>query len=202
MKDELRDALMPVLAWPALFRFFFAVAAFLVVFALFWWFLISDQLTNIETVENNIITQQDMKRAKLVALGKSRVLEKEYKQLESLLTEVQKRLPDESEIPDLLDGVTRAGQSAGLDFSSFVPQAEKVGEFYAAVPISFAVSGSFHQVLLFLHHVAGLERIVNMTQLSLSRSALVGDLTVLGHAETYRFLSQAELAAQKAKAAH
>jgi len=46
----------------------------------------------------------------------------------------------------LLEGVTRAGKDAGLDFSTFKPLGEVNQQFYAEVPVDLSVTGTYRQL--------------------------------------------------------
>ncbi len=104
---------------------------------------------------------------------------------------VVKKLPEKKEIPSLLASISQAGQSAGLDFLLFQPKPEAKKGFYAQIPISIRVAGSYHNVALFFDKVARLSRIVNIFNVSMSVSKSktnVSKLSTSCTAVTYRFI--------------
>ena len=110
----------------------------------------------------------------------------EYARLQKQLRVALSMLPKKSQIPDLLESVTRAGAAAGLEFSVFEPLPETRKQIYAEVPVSLAVTGTFRQLLSFLKRVGELPRIVDVMGLHLKGD---GDrLDVSGRAVTYRFV--------------
>ena len=124
-------------------------------------------------------------------------------------------LPDKKEIPSLLKKLSDEAEKFGLEVYYFEPLAERKKEFYAEVPVSMKVKGSFHEVLGFFDSVNKLARIVNVSDLEMK---VVGDkaakkddkkskvttsfggfqpnktaLDIAFRATTYRFLSSAEM---------
>jgi type IV pilus assembly protein PilO len=114
------------------------------------------------------------------------------------------QLPEAKEIPDLLAQVSRVGQDSGLDVLSFKPGAERPEALYASIPVQMKTTGTFHQIVTFFDRVSRLPRIVTVTDVQLTdpkeANGRIG-LSASFNATTYRFLSEAEVADRKAKAA-
>lgn len=124
-------------------------------------------------------------------------------------------LPDKKEIPSLLKKLSDEAEKFGLEVYYFEPLAERKKEFYAEVPVSMKVKGSFHEVLGFFDSVNKLARIVNVSDLEMKvvggNTAKKDDkkskvttsfggfqpnktaLDIAFRATTYRFLSSAEM---------
>ena len=90
---------------------------------------------------------------------------KEVKDLEVKLKMALAELPDEKEIPDLLSNMSNLARDAGLEVNLFKPNPEVFREFYAEVPVTMSVEGTFHQVATFFDEVGRLPRIVNINQI-------------------------------------
>lgn len=90
---------------------------------------------------------------------------KEVKDLEVKLKMALAELPDEKEIPDLLNNMSTLARDAGLEVNLFKPNPEIFREFYAEVPVTMSVEGTFHQVATFFDEVGRLPRIVNINQI-------------------------------------
>ncbi len=98
-------------------------------------------------------------------------------------------LPDKKEIPTLIDGISQAAQDAGLEILVFTPKPEIRKEFYAEVPISIKVSGDYHNVAVFFDMIAGLPRIVNVSDIAMAPPTGKDDkLTTSCTAVVYRFV--------------
>ena len=100
----------------------------------------------------------------------------------------KRALPDKKEIPTLIDGISQAAHDAGLDILVFTPKAEVVKEFYAEVPISIKVSGDYHDVAVFFDMIAGLPRIVNVTDIAIVPGKEDVELSTSCTAVVYRFV--------------
>jgi type IV pilus assembly protein PilO len=68
---------------------------------------------------------------------------------------------------------------------------ESAEGFYARVPVRMQVSGSFHEVVVFLDKLSKLSRIVNVTDISLDEPVFRNQKVVLRtsfNATTFRFI--------------
>ena len=123
--------------------------------------------------------------------------EKMLAQLDNALTE----LPNDKEIPKLLTSIAAAAKENGLEVLFFKPGGETPKGFYAEVPVSLKLVGSFHQVAMFFYDVGNLPRIVNLKDVSLGGSKSINGslkLNVNCMATTFRFLSAEEQSKNKA----
>jgi type IV pilus assembly protein PilO len=101
---------------------------------------------------------------------------------------VMKKLPEKKEIPGLLSSVSQSGRDAGLEFLLFQPEPEQNKDFYAEIPVSIKVTGSYHNVALFFDKVARLSRIVNIDDIKMASSKGNTNLITSCKAVTYRFV--------------
>jgi len=140
--------------------------------------------------------------------GKTNTAEDEKRELRELtarLNRAQARLPDQREIADLLTSVADSGRAAGLEIVLFRPRPEVYHDFYAEVPVQMEMRGTYHDVALFLDSVKQLDRIVNVSDIKLTKPRVEGDRVLLEASctpTTFRFLTEEErsrLKEQKAK---
>ena len=102
-----------------------------------------------------------------------------------------KALPEKQEIPALLTGISQAGKVVGLEFLLFQPKAEIKKDFYAEIPVSIQVAGSYHNVGLFFDNVATLPRIVNIQGIKMTPLKGSDELITSCSAVTYKFVEEA-----------
>ena len=150
---------------------------------------------NIETLEIKIIEQQRI--AKELPRFREEVTHFD-KKLELALLE----LPDKREIPDLLTSISVLAIDIGLEVIKFSPRRESVKDFYASVPVSIELEGTFHQLATFFDEVGRLSRIVNIDNITIdiiteTKSEVVIRATC--QATTFRYLTDEER--KKAKSA-
>jgi type IV pilus assembly protein PilO len=98
-----------------------------------------------------------------------------------------RQLPNTTEVPDLLVDITQAGLGRGLEFVLFRPEKEQPKDFYAELPISLQVRGTYHDLAQFISDVAALPRIVTVGEIDIA-VAKDNVLTMSARARTYRYL--------------
>lgn len=103
---------------------------------------------------------------------------------------IEKVLPHKAEIPKLLQKIYGQAKIVGLKIKRFEPRQESKQDLYTEIPVSIALSGSYDQTADFFYYVGRMERIVNIKEISMTRSSGgsfgEGDLTVSCRATTYR----------------
>ena len=107
-----------------------------------------------------------------------------------------KQLPNKAEMGDMLVDINKAAQARGLLVELFKPGGEGPREFYAEVPITLNLTGSYHDIGGFTGDLAKLPRIVTLNDINLSANAN-GSLALRTTAKTFRYLDEGELASQK-----
>jgi len=112
----------------------------------------------------------------------------QMKAAEAQFNIVMKALPEKKEIPTLLDGISQAARDAGLEITRFQPNAEKPKEFYAEVPISISVVGSYHNVAMFFDRISNLPRIVTIEMMRIQPQKEGIKLSTATTAVTYKFI--------------
>ena len=151
------------------------------------------------------VVRLDERRGDLTAqIAKERGLAKnleryreEVRQLDADLHVALLELPDKKEIPDLLKSMSTLANQSGLEEGLFRPMPEVYRDFYAEVPVSIALTGTFHQVAAFFAEVGKLSRIVNISQISVKEPAVAADAVRIKAectATTFRYLDEAEIA--------
>jgi type IV pilus assembly protein PilO len=108
-----------------------------------------------------------------------------------------RQLPDKSQMDALLVDINQAGLGRGLQFDLFKPaQQEAAREFYAELPIQVRVFGTYHDMGAFASDVGQLSRIVTLNDVKIDATK-DGILAMEATARTFRYLDDAEIAAQR-----
>jgi len=121
--------------------------------------------------------------------------ERQLRDLTAELRRAQARLPDQREIADLLSSIAASGRSAGLEITLFRQKPEAYHDFYAGVPVEMQMRGTYHELATFLDRVKRLDRIVNVTDIHLTKPHIENDRMLLEATcmvTTFRFLDEAE----------
>lgn len=138
-----------------------AAAVVAVPIALFYFLSFSPKSQQIVGLEANVTQlQQELSdvKAKAAKLDEQKALMAE---VETKFKEAALVIPDTKEIPSLLSSISSEGSGAGLDITSFAPGNEVAKEFYAEIPVTLSVTGTYHNLGYFLDTVSKLPRIVN-----------------------------------------
>lgn len=154
----------------------------------FYFLKYKDQAANIRRLQTSVSEQEK----KLVALKQAAVevdkLKLELAESEGKLKQVLSFLPDQKEIPGLLDNISQLGAEVGLENILFQPQPEQPREFHAAIPIRLDIVGTYHELGVFLDRLSKLNRILKVENLNLTKQKDGSDLQVGATVVTYRFV--------------
>ncbi|HWP17789.1 MAG TPA: type 4a pilus biogenesis protein PilO [Burkholderiaceae bacterium] len=189
--------------WPILPRAAAWVAAAAAVVVLGWFLVLSAEADNLEAERQREPALKDEYRSKLAQAINLGELRKQRQQVQEYVTQLEKQLPGKAEMDALLSDINQAGIGRGLQFELFRPGQAVVKDYYAELPIAIKVSGRYHDMGAFAADVANLSRIVTLHGLAISTPKDApggGSLTMEATARTYRYLDEAERAAQKAAA--
>ena len=184
--------------WPALPRNLLFVAVCVAVVAGLWfaWLKsVDEELIAERAREEQLRTDY---RGKLVQAVNLDALRKQLEQVQQYVTQLEKQLPSKAEMDALLSDINQAGLGRSLQFELFRPGQVVVREYYAELPITVRVTGTYHDIGLFAADIANLSRIVTLNNLALTPVAnREGYLTMDAVAKTFRYLDQEEIAAQQ-----
>ncbi|MDO8437264.1 MAG: type 4a pilus biogenesis protein PilO [Nitrosomonadaceae bacterium] len=128
------------------------------------------------------------------------ILRQQLQDIEQSLGTVLKQLPSKSEMDALLIDVNQAGLGRGLQFELFRPAtSETITEFYAELPITIRVTGSYHDIGAFASDITQLPRIVTLNNINIAPNTK-GDLVLDATVKTFRHLDEEEAKQKKAAA--
>ena len=191
MSDLKNLSLDNIGTWPIPVKVVFALIVSAAILGLGWWQDVSklrDGLTKvqgeeIEHKETFVVRQQ--KAANLAAL------EQQLEDIKETFGDLLKRLPNRTEVADLLVDISQQGLGAGLEFELFKPGNEVPAEFYVELPIQIRVAGNYHEFGNFISGVADLPRIVTTHDISIKHGQ-TADLVLETTAKTYRYMDEEE----------
>jgi len=187
-------------SWPIAVKAVLIVIVALAVLALGYFLDIQAQQDNLARIikeEQTIKEDFELKQLKASNLDayKAQMIE-----MEDSFGAMIRQLPSKTEVEDLLVDISQTGLASGIEFQLFKPLAEKHIEFYAELPITLKMSGTYHQFGAFVSGIAALPRIVTLENISIvggrdKKKALTMDVT----AKTYRYLDESEVSGKRKK---
>jgi len=187
-------------SWPMMVKAVLIVIVALAVLTLGYFIDIQaqqDKLERITKEEQTIKEDFELKQLKASNLDayKAQMVE-----MEDSFGAMLRQLPSKTEVEDLLVDISQTGLASGIEFQLFKPLAEKHIEFYAELPITLKMTGTYHQFGAFVSGIAALPRIVTLENISIvggkgKKKALTMDVT----AKTYRYLDESEVSGKRKK---
>ena len=197
-------------AWPQEAKIGACVLAALLIVLLGWYFMIRDKQTTLEGLEGTEATLKTEFEGLAAKAANLEPLKNQLVQMETRLKQMLRQLPSKTEMPDLIVDISQTARATGINNELFQPGAEAAKDFYAEQPITLEMSGTYHQFGRFVSGVASLPRVVIMTfhDISLTPKPAAqgepppppGTLALKGTIKTYRYLDDAEIAANAAAA--
>lgn len=182
--------------WPWLIKLAAFLSMFLLVVAAGGFFDWQDQYENLKRIKGE---ESSLKEAFLTKKREAINLDIIKKQLidtQQSFGALLKQLPSKSEMDALLTDINQAGLGRGLQFELFRPGGEVATGVFTEQPIALKVTGSYDDLGNFASDISQLPRIVTLNDIKISPIA-GGMLSMESTAKTYRYLDEAELAAQK-----
>lgn len=172
--------------WPAPIKVVAGLLLFCLVIAGGYWFYYQDMQKQYEALEKKELKLKSSYEAKAVKAANLDAYKKQMDEMEASFGALLEQLPKETEVPGLLEDITRTGNEAGLDFNSIQLQTERAQEFYVELPIQIQAQGPYHDIGSFVSGVANLPRIVTLHDFKI-RPASGGALNLSITAKTYRY---------------
>ena len=177
-------------AWPNPVKIILMVVSFTVILGAGYYFYLTDKqalLDRAEAKELELRKDYEFKAEKAANLEEYRSQKQE---MEATFGALLKQLPQDTEVPGLLDDITRTALDNELTIESIDLQAERQLEFYVELPIDIVVEGNYHKIGSFVSGVAALSRIVTLHDFELEPQDSTTNLKLRILAKTYRYLDE------------
>ncbi|HEX8988478.1 MAG TPA: type 4a pilus biogenesis protein PilO [Rhodocyclaceae bacterium] len=187
--------------WPLIPRILILGGLFLLLLLGAWWLGWRGQLEELDGKQAEETRLKDEwlgKKKQAVNLDEYR---RQLAEMDRSFGVLLKQLPNKSEMESLLVDVNQAGLGRGLQFELFKPGAEVMKGFYAELPITVKLIGSYHDLGAFAGDIAKMPRIVTLNDIEVMEApGQKGSLMLSTTAKTFRYLDDEEIAKQKAAA--
>ena len=176
------------------------VAGTVLLLAVAFYFLkYQEQVDRINALNKEVAAQTKRVAEVKQAVVQLEKLKADLAKSESDFADVLALLPDQKEIPGLLESVSQLGNRVGLESVLFQPQPEQAREFYSVIPVRLELTGTFQNLGVFLDNVSKLNRILKVENMNLTRQKGDPRLKVECQIVTYRFVEKPEGEAPKKK---
>lgn len=181
-------------SWPAVVKFITGVLLLLAIVALGYNFHLKDLQANLEAKQAEEVSLKEQFSRKAFQAANLDAYKEQMEEMEVSFGALLKQLPSDTEVPGLLEDITRTGLGSGLEFEEIKLLPEVGQQFYIELPIQITVVGSYHDLATFVSGVAGLPRIVTLHDFDLVPASEDGTsklrMSIL--AKTYRYNDKGE----------
>jgi type IV pilus assembly protein PilO len=180
-----------IIKLPLLKKVIILAAINIVILGAVYWFLTGPKYEEINRLNVELQTlAEKLNENRVIAADIPRYL-REKEEMEAKLEKAVAQLPNEKEIPDLIDGISDAGKKAGLKILLFKPGREISKGFYADIPVNMSVEGRYESLYDFSVKVGSLPRIVNLSGMNITSAKDSGRVPLIKAsfvATTFRFI--------------
>lgn len=179
-------------SWPVPVKAIAAILLLITVLGLGYNFHLSELQTQLQqqrTQEESLKQQFATKAFEAANLEKYR---EQMAEMEQSFGALLRQLPSDTEVPGLLEDITRTGLGSGLEFQEIKLMPEVTQQFYIELPIQIRVVGTYHDLATFVSGAASLPRIVTLHDFEIKPDAKDGEgkLSMGILAKTYRYNDQ------------
>ncbi|WP_061238433.1 type 4a pilus biogenesis protein PilO [Ectopseudomonas composti] len=176
-------------SWPAAAKGIVFLLFFLLVVGGGYYFYLSDLRSALDVSRGQEEALKQQFSTKAFQAANLEAYKEQMAEMEVSFGALLRQLPSDTEVPGLLEDITRTGLGSGLEFEEIKLLPEVAQQFYIELPIQIAVEGTYHDLATFVSGVASLPRIVTLHDFEIKPVAQDGSsvlrMTVL--AKTYRY---------------
>lgn len=179
-------------SWPGAVKVVVMVLVFLLVLGGGYYFYLTDKQSTLDRAarkEQELradFEDKSFQAANLEAYRQQKV------EMETTFETLLRQLPKDTEVPGLLEDITRTALDNELTIESIDLQDEVRTEFYVELPIDIVVEGNYHKIGSFVSGVANLSRIVTLHDFQIEPLSSPLNLKMSIQAKTYRYLEEDE----------
>ncbi len=175
-------------SWPSAIKGIALLVVFVAVCVGGYFLLLSDLQKRLEAAQRQESTLRREMTDKWDQAANLQEFRRQKDEIKERFDALLRQLPTDTEVPDLLDDITRAAVDHSLAMESLDLQPERRTDVFVELPMNIAVSGEFHNIGAFVSSVAGLSRIVTLHDFVITPQGGSHDnlrMTIL--AKTYRY---------------
>lgn len=149
-------------SWPSAVKAIACLLLLIVVLALVYNFHLKDLEADLDQRHAEEETLKQQFSTKAFQAANLEAYKDQMKEMETSFGALLRQLPSDTEVPGLLEDITRTGLGSGLEFEQIKLLPEVTQQFYIELPIQISVLGRYEDLATFASGVASLPRIVTL----------------------------------------
>ncbi len=168
------------------------------------WFDTRVQLETLDQIKAREVTLLTEFKIKANQAAKLDLYKEQLDEMKATFGALLRQLPEKTDVESLIVDVSQTALANGLEVKKFQPSQEVKKGFYAELPISLQVTGTYHELAQFISGVAALPRIVTIHNMKLTpvtktkgekntdntQASSIQKLKMTSTAKTYRYLAE------------
>ncbi|WP_152226782.1 type 4a pilus biogenesis protein PilO [Pseudomonas sp. SCB32] len=176
-------------SWPAAVKVIACILLMAVVLALGYNFHLKDLQEQLDRQRSEEETLKQQFSSKAFQAANLEAYKTQMKEMEESFGALLRQLPSDTEVPGLLEDITRTGLGSGLEFEEIKLLPEVTQQFYIELPIQISVVGGYHDLATFVSGVSSLPRIVTLHDFEIKPASAdtTSRLKMSILAKTYRY---------------
>ncbi|MFJ2693735.1 type 4a pilus biogenesis protein PilO [Pseudomonas sp. NPDC087336] len=155
-------------SWPPAIKVLMGIVVAILVLSIGYNFSTSELENQLELKREEELTLKEQFASKSHMAANLELYTQQMKAMENSFGVLLRQLPSDTEVPGLLEDITRTGLGSGLEFEEIKLLPEVAQPFYIELPIQIKVTGAYHDLATFVSGVAGLPRIVTLHDFDLA----------------------------------
>lgn len=149
-------------SWPAAVKSIAGAMVLIIVLALGYNVYLKDLLDQLDQSRATEVTLKEQFATKAFKAANLDAYKAQMTEMQTSFGALLRQLPSDTEVPGLLEDITRTGLGSGLEFEEIKLLPEAAQQFYIELPIQITVVGAYHDLATFVSGVASLPRIVTL----------------------------------------
>jgi type IV pilus assembly protein PilO len=177
-------------SWPTPVKLILMAILFGIVLGSGYYFHLTDKQGVLERSRAQEISLRKDYESKSLQAANLDAYRRQREEMRATFGALLRQLPSDTEVPGLLEDITRTAVDNELTIESINLQNERQTEFYVELPIDIVVEGDYHKIGSFVSGVANLSRIVTLHDFKLQPQESPQHLKMTIQAKTYRYLEE------------
>lgn len=178
-----------IASWPVLAQSILIAFVCVLIGGAGYYMLISDSIKQLDQTRQQEIELKSQFEVRASQASSLTAYREQMIQLEEMLKNQLKQLPNKNEVAGLLDDISYIATNNGLKLLRINWEPEIKREFYTELPMRIDLSGQYNQLGQFSADIAALPRIVLLGSFTVNKEAKDGadNLIMSVQAKTYRY---------------